>query len=124
MKSIVSLLAMAPDRVSAANWASELERNGFAHHSAEDIKKALSVSCVPASGSMLLTGVQESLGPTPALPDGDSFGTPSSEPFVGASHHIGTSSYGESSRQERYLSPCINFEEKKKGKGTRKLTES
>ncbi|KAA8615376.1 Zn-clus multi-domain protein [Pyrenophora tritici-repentis] len=100
MKSIVSLLAMAPDRVSAASWASELERNGFAHHSAEDIKKALSVSGVPASGGTRLTGNQESLGPTPALPDGDSFGTPSSEPFVGASHHMGTSSYGESSRQE------------------------
>lgn len=34
---------MAPDRVAAANWANELEKNGFAHHSAEEIKKALSV---------------------------------------------------------------------------------
>lgn len=44
MKSIVSLLAMAPDRATAANWASELEKNGFAHHSAEEIKKSLQVS--------------------------------------------------------------------------------
>ena len=43
MKSIVSLLALAPDRTSAATWASELEKNGFAHHSAEEIKRALQV---------------------------------------------------------------------------------
>ena len=34
---------MAPDRATAANWASELEKNGFAHHSAEEIKKSLQV---------------------------------------------------------------------------------
>jgi len=44
LKSIVSLLAMAPDRAQAANWASELEKNGFAHHSVEEIKKSLQVS--------------------------------------------------------------------------------
>ena len=42
MKS--SLLAMAPDRAAAANWASELEKNGFAHHSVDEIKRALGVS--------------------------------------------------------------------------------
>ncbi|OWY53979.1 bzip transcription factor protein [Alternaria alternata] len=42
MKSVVSLLAAAPDRGSAGNWASELEKNGFAHHSAEEVKEALS----------------------------------------------------------------------------------
>jgi hypothetical protein len=41
MKSVVSLLAMAPDRTAAANWASELQKNGFAHHSADEIKKSL-----------------------------------------------------------------------------------
>lgn len=41
MKSVVSLLAMAPDRAAAANWASELQKNGFAHHSADEIKKSL-----------------------------------------------------------------------------------
>jgi len=47
MKSIVSLLAMSPDRSTAANWATELEKNGFAHHTADEIKKALQVSlCV------------------------------------------------------------------------------
>lgn len=46
MKSIVSLLAMAPDRAQAANWASELEKNGFAHHSVEEIKKSLQVSLI------------------------------------------------------------------------------
>lgn len=44
MKSVVSLLAMAPDRAAAANWASEIEKNGFALHSADEIKRALGVS--------------------------------------------------------------------------------
>ena len=102
MKSVVSLLAMAPDRASAANWASELEKNGFAHHSAEEVKKALSVGMFPATAGMPLSEKQESLGPTPALPDADSFGTPnSSEPFTGHTHPMGGSSYGSSSREER-----------------------
>ncbi|KAB2105365.1 hypothetical protein AG0111_0g5657 [Alternaria gaisen] len=102
MKSVVSLLAMAPDRASAANWASELEKNGFAHHSAEEVKKALSVGMFPAMAGMPLSEKQESLGPTPALPDADSFGTPnSSEPFTGHTHPMGGSSYGSSSREER-----------------------
>ena len=49
MKSVVSLLAMAPDRASAANWASGLQKNGFAHHSAEEVKKARSVLQTAAS---------------------------------------------------------------------------
>lgn len=102
MKSVVSLLAMAPDRASAANWASELEKNGFAHHSADEVKKALSVGMFPATAGMPLSEKQESLGPTPALPDADSFGTPnSSEPFTGHTHPMGGSSYGSSSREER-----------------------
>lgn len=48
MKSVVSLLAAAPDRTSAVNWASELEKNGFAHHSAEEVKEALSVGLLLA----------------------------------------------------------------------------
>lgn len=44
MRSILSLLARAPDRAAAANWATEVEKNGFAHHSVEEIKKSLSVS--------------------------------------------------------------------------------
>jgi hypothetical protein len=93
---------MAPDRASAANWASELEKNGFAHHSAEEVKKALSVGLHPATVELLLNEEQESLGPTPALPDADSFGTPnSSEPFAGHTHPMGGSSYGGSSREER-----------------------
>ena len=43
MKSIVSLLAVAPNRTSAADWALEIEKNGFTNHSVEEIKKALSV---------------------------------------------------------------------------------
>jgi hypothetical protein len=39
-------------------------------------------------------------GPTSALPDGDSFGTPGSEVFASAPHHMGASPYGESSREE------------------------
>lgn len=46
MKSVVSLLAIAPDRTAAANWASELEKNGFAHHSVDEIKRSLGVSFV------------------------------------------------------------------------------
>lgn len=102
MKSVVSLLAMAPDRASAANWASELEKNGFAHHSAEEVKKALSVRFAPTTHDLLLTESKESLGPTPALADADSFGTPSSsEPFPGHTHPLAGSSYGGSSREER-----------------------
>jgi hypothetical protein len=102
MKSVVSLLAMAPDRASAANWAAELEKNGFAHHSAEEVKKALSVSLLPSTAELLLNDAQESLGPTPALPDADSFGTPnSSEAFAGHPHPMGGSSYSSSCREER-----------------------
>jgi hypothetical protein len=104
MKSVVSLLAMAPDRALATNWASELEKNGFAHHSAEEVKKALSVGFFSTTVELLLTEEQESLGPTPALPDADSFGTSSSsEPFPGHAHPLAASSYGGSSRGERYV---------------------
>jgi hypothetical protein len=104
MKSVVSLLAMAPDRASAANWAAEIEKNGFAHHSAEDIKKALSGGVgVDPRESLMGTSHESMGGPTSALPDGDSFGTPGSEVFASAPHHMGASPYGESSREERYL---------------------
>jgi hypothetical protein len=53
MKSVVSLLAMAPDRAAAANWASELEKNGFAHHSVDEIKRALGVSFVRTKSRVL-----------------------------------------------------------------------
>jgi hypothetical protein len=55
MKSVVSLLAMAPDRAQAATWASELEKNGFAHHSVEEIKKSLQVRMCRAWHELLLT---------------------------------------------------------------------
>lgn len=55
LKSVVSLLAMAPDRAQAATWASELEKNGFAHHSVDEIKKSLQVSSAPCTLSPLLT---------------------------------------------------------------------
>jgi hypothetical protein len=104
MKSVVPLLAMTPDRALAANWAAEIEKNGFAHHSAEDVRKALSGGIARDPHEPLLGTSHESLaGPTPALPDGDSFGTPGSEAFAAASHHMGTSPYGGSSREERYL---------------------
>lgn len=48
LKSILVSLAMASNRTQAANWATELERNGFAHHSAEDVKRALSVRSTEA----------------------------------------------------------------------------
>ncbi|KAH7088250.1 hypothetical protein FB567DRAFT_559914 [Paraphoma chrysanthemicola] len=83
MKSIVSLLAMAPDRAQAANWANELEKNGFALHSAEEIKKSL----------------QDPSAPPPTLQEQDSFGTPGSEHFPGPG--MGPSSYEGSSRAER-----------------------
>ncbi|EAT84223.1 hypothetical protein SNOG_07947 [Parastagonospora nodorum SN15] len=84
MKSIVSLLAMAPDRAQAANWASELEKNGFQHHSVEEIKKSL----------------QDPSAPQPALPDQDSFGTSGSDQFPGHGHGLEPASYDDSSREE------------------------
>jgi len=83
MKSVVSLLAMAPDRAAAANWASELQKNGFAHHSADEIKKSLGMD------------MQDQM---PALVEHDSFGTPGSERFPGALPNLGASSYDGSSR--------------------------
>ncbi|KZM22923.1 sequence-specific DNA binding RNA polymerase II transcription factor [Ascochyta rabiei] len=87
MKSVVSLLAMAPDRAAAANWASELERNGFAHHSVDEIKRSLG----------------DPNERTPALPEQDAFGTPGSENFSGQVPNLGASSYDGSSREERQV---------------------
>ncbi|KAH8732587.1 hypothetical protein GQ44DRAFT_186390 [Phaeosphaeriaceae sp. PMI808] len=84
MRSIVSLLAVAPDRAQAANWASEVEKNGFVHHSAEEIKRSL----------------QDPSAPLAPIPDQDSFGTPGSEHFSGPGHNMGASSYEGSSRRE------------------------
>ncbi|EUC32669.1 hypothetical protein COCCADRAFT_98128 [Bipolaris zeicola 26-R-13] len=101
MKSIISLLAMTPDRALAASWAAEIEKNGFAHHSADDVRKALSGPMAGDPHEPLLGSNHESLaGPTPALPEGDSFGTPGSEAFATAPHHMGASPYGESSRED------------------------
>ncbi|KAF2687415.1 hypothetical protein K458DRAFT_296241 [Lentithecium fluviatile CBS 122367] len=83
MKSIVSLLAMSPDRSTAANWATELEKNGFAHHTAEEIKKALQVRLCPSQ-----------------LQHEDSLGTPGSERFQRPSQSLAASSYDGSSRDE------------------------
>jgi hypothetical protein len=43
LKSILPLLIVAPNWAMAANWAKELVKNGFAHHSAKDIKQSLQV---------------------------------------------------------------------------------
>lgn len=103
MKSVVSLLAMAPDRAAAANWASEIEKNGFAQHSVDEIRRALGVSAVWAlDGERHLT-TQDSNEQTPAMPEHDSFGTPGSEPFVGQMPNLGASSYDGSSREERQV---------------------
>lgn len=103
MKSVVSLLAMAPDRAAAANWASEIEKNGFAHHSVDEIKRALGVSSVWTLGRELYLTIQDSNEQTPAIPEQDSFGTPSSEQFVGQMPNLGASSYDGSSREERQV---------------------
>lgn len=87
MKSVVSLLAMAPDRAAAANWASELEKNGFAHHSVDEIKRSLG----------------DSNEQTPAIAEQDAFGTPGSEHFAGPVSNLGASSYDGSSREERQV---------------------
>lgn len=84
LKSVVSLLAMAPDRAQAATWASELEKNGFAHHSVDEIKKSL----------------QDPSAPRPHLPDQDSYGTPGSEQYPNHGHNLVPSSYDSSSREE------------------------
>lgn len=102
MKSVVSLLAMAPDRAAAANWASELEKNGFAHHSVDEIKRALGVSSADLDRKQRLTD-QDSNEQTPAIPEHESFGTPGSEQFVGQMPNLGASSYDGSSREERQV---------------------
>ncbi|KAL5120700.1 hypothetical protein ACEQ8H_001449 [Pleosporales sp. CAS-2024a] len=96
MKSIVSLLAMAPDRAQAATWASELERNGFQHHSVEEIKKSLQDPSAPPTG----------------LPDQDSFGTSGSDHFTGHGHGgLGSAPYDDSSREEsrEHSQSALNF---------------
>jgi hypothetical protein len=102
MKSVVSLLAMAPDRAAAANWASELEKNGFAHHSVDEIKRALGVSFVRTKSKFCLI-TQDSNEQTPAIPEQESFGTPVSEQFVGQMSNLDASSYDGSSREERQV---------------------
>lgn len=92
---------MATDRASAASWAIELEKNGFAHHSAEEIKKSLQVGLVESSQSYGSNIVQDPQEPTPALTEQDSFDTPGSEPFVAHRQNMGTSSYDGSSREDR-----------------------
>lgn len=44
MKSVVLLLTLSPDRSTAVRWARELEKNGFACHTAYEIKKAFQVN--------------------------------------------------------------------------------
>ncbi|KAJ6197818.1 hypothetical protein J3E72DRAFT_269408 [Bipolaris maydis] len=59
-----------------ANWAAEIEKNGFAYHSAEDIRKALSGGVRADPRESLLRISHEALGgPTLALLEDDSFGT-------------------------------------------------
>ncbi|KAF1978520.1 hypothetical protein BU23DRAFT_525229 [Bimuria novae-zelandiae CBS 107.79] len=94
MKSIVSLLALAPDRTSAATWANELEKNGFAHHSAEEIKRAL----------------QEAGNQPGQLAEHGSLETPINEQFRRPSLSVAESSYGGSSRDSREQSqPAMVF---------------
>lgn len=102
MKSVVSLLAMAPDRAAAANWASEIEKNGFALHSADEIKRALGVSLLCRFRESFLI-FQDSNEQTPALVEQDSFDTPGSEQFVGQMRNPGAASYDGSSQRERQV---------------------
>ncbi|KAF2016331.1 hypothetical protein BU24DRAFT_422676 [Aaosphaeria arxii CBS 175.79] len=85
MKSVVSLLTMAPDRATAASWATELEKNGFAHHSAEEIKKSL----------------QDTPEQQTQLQEQESLSTPASEGLRRPSHSLTASSYDGSSREDR-----------------------
>lgn len=43
LRSILSLLAKVPDQDTIAFWAVELGANGFAHHSADDVRGVLLV---------------------------------------------------------------------------------
>jgi hypothetical protein len=102
MKSIVSLLALSPDRSTAANWATELEKNGFAHHTADEIKKALQVSWHTRESPTTDAKCRQEVGDNPALlQHEDSLGTPGSEQFQRPSHSLAPSSYDGSSRDER-----------------------
>jgi hypothetical protein len=102
MKSIVSLLAMSPDRSTATNWASELEKNGFAHHTADEIKKALQVSLRTTEQSGAVAKDGQEVGENPGLlHHEDSMGTPGSDQFRPPPHSLNASSYDGSSRDER-----------------------
>ncbi|KAF2661258.1 hypothetical protein K491DRAFT_587814 [Lophiostoma macrostomum CBS 122681] len=95
MKSIVSLLAMAPDRTTATSWANELEKNGFAHHSADEIKKSL----------------QDMRANQHQLRDTDALEIPSTESFPRPPHSLAASSYDGSSRDDSRepSQPALSF---------------
>ncbi|OCL13217.1 hypothetical protein AOQ84DRAFT_436480 [Glonium stellatum] len=41
VKSILPLLIMTPNQTAALEWASEIEKHGFSHHSVDEIRKTL-----------------------------------------------------------------------------------
>jgi hypothetical protein len=84
MRSLIHLVAVAPDRDAAVSWANEIEKHGFSHHSAEEIRQALS----------------DNTRPGPVLPDGESFGTPSSDHFPNVVPTLGNPSFTGSSRSD------------------------
>jgi hypothetical protein len=71
--------------------------------SVDEIKRALGVSSVWTLGGDFPLTIQDSNEQTPAIPEQDSFGTPSSEQFVGQMPNLGASSYDGSSREERQV---------------------
>jgi len=94
MKSIVSLLAMAPDRATAATWASELEKNGFAHHSADEIKKSLQ----DAKDQQLQVAEQDTLG------------TPGSDVYHQGPESLAASSHGSSCEEREQSQPAPGYQ--------------
>lgn len=47
VKSILPLLIVTPNQTAALEWASEIKKHGFSHHSFDEIRKSLQVSVIP-----------------------------------------------------------------------------
>jgi hypothetical protein len=100
MKSIVALLAMAPNRTTATIWANELEKNGFAHHSAEEIRKSLQVSTFMRGNAIGSCSVQEVHDQQLPIGESESLDTPGSETFSRPPQSVTASSYDGSQHDE------------------------
>ena len=47
VKSILPLLIVTSNQTAALEWAGEIKKHGFSHHSVDEIRKSLQVSVIP-----------------------------------------------------------------------------